>query len=190
MPSPVGHFLGGVAAGWLVMPAASSPERGLRASSLVRDKYTPLLFGIVGIAPDLDILFRMHRTVTHSVGGAVVVFVIALAVLGVRQARLAAALAAAIVSHFLLDWFSYDSNKPTGVMMLWPFYRHYFEPPYPLFLSISKQFWTAAFYTQNALAVVREVLILGPVVGLIAWMRSRGPAAASRVPDTRLVEEP
>jgi membrane-bound metal-dependent hydrolase YbcI (DUF457 family) len=190
MPSPVGHFLGGVAAAWLVAPAATARDARARVATLRGGRYVPLLFGIAGVAPDLDIVLRTHRTVTHSVGAALAVFLIALALLGVRQARFAAALAAAVVSHFLLDLLSYDFNEPSGVMILWPFSREYFVVSYPLFLSISKDFWTLAFYTHNAVAIAREVLILGPILALIAWGRSRGWSVARRPPDTRLVEEP
>jgi len=172
------------------MPVVPPRARDLRVSSLVREKYTPLLCGIAGVVPDLDIVFRMHRTVTHSIGAVMIVFLVTVALLGPRYMRLAAALAAAVASHAGLDLLGYDANEPYGVMFFWPFSAHYVLLPVPLFLSVSKQFWTAAFYTHNAIAVAREVLILGPVVGLISWVRSRRPAPSRRMSDTRLVEEP
>jgi membrane-bound metal-dependent hydrolase YbcI (DUF457 family) len=188
MPSPVGHFLGGVAAAWLAAPAAA-PGGACPRFSLTGHTRTLLLCGIAGVAPDLDIILGMHRTVTHSIGGSLAVFLIALAILGVRRARLAATLAAAVASHFLLDLVSYDANQPSGVMMLWPFTRQYFMLPLPVFLPIAKEFWTSGFYTHNAVAIVREVLILGPVLALVAWVRSRRRLASLPPPDTRLIEE-
>ena len=75
MPSPIGHALAGVAAAWAVdlvpgdrawRTAPASAAWYLRAG----DGLTLLCAGL-GAAPDLDLAFVAHRTVTHSIGAVV-----------------------------------------------------------------------------------------------------------------------
>jgi hypothetical protein len=44
-----------------------------------------------------------------------------------------------------------------------------------VFMAISRRYWQRHFYVHNTLAVIREVLILGPAVLLVArWRRAVG----------------
>ena len=173
MPSPVGHALGGIAAGWLVQPAGSSSgEPGIRAT---------VTFAALAVAPDLDLLAGRHRGPTHSLGATLLVGVVVWLVLrqhSAGAARLALACAAAYGSHVLLDLCGADTSLPYGLTALWPFSSAYSESPWPIFLAVSRRYRQPdLFWLPNIVAVLREVLVLAPVVALVAYSRRRrGPA--------------
>jgi hypothetical protein len=196
MPSPVGHAIAGVAAGWLVAGAgwiAPKFRQGKVPTNFETFGREGVLFGALGALPDIDLLFGAHSGPTHSVGAAIVVgvtaFVIAsgLTALSVhdslpdttarralRPGRLALACAAAYASHVLLDWLGRDSSPPIGIMALWPASRDYFESAFHVFMPISRRFeqgWTLVF--QNALAFCREMIILIPILLLVCFFRLR-----------------
>ena len=57
MPSPVGHFIGGVAAGWLVAgaPEARPVRQRMTDPTIWREA---MIFGALGVLPDFDLLLR------------------------------------------------------------------------------------------------------------------------------------
>src|SRR4051794_18927490 len=84
MPSPIGHALAGVAAAWTVdlIPG----ERAWRTAP-GRDSWyrragggLTVMCGALGAAPDLDLAFIQHRTVTHSIGALCLVTLVAASV--------------------------------------------------------------------------------------------------------------
>lgn len=185
MPSPLGHVLGGIAAGWLV---SGVPRRASRAKNQPHAQANSgwwreaLLFGALGALPDLDLLFGAHSGPTHSIGAAVMVgaLVTLLGARGVlRSPSVAArtamlACSAAYGSHVLLDWMSTDSMAPIGIMALWPFDRGYYESDLHVFGAISRRYyqgWT--FVRQNGVAVVRELAILIPTLIVVVALRRR-----------------
>jgi membrane-bound metal-dependent hydrolase YbcI (DUF457 family) len=179
VPSPIGHVLGGLAAGWLVAGRSTAPPGDRRVPSWWARALEgrAALFGLIGAAPDIDLLFGTHSTYTHSVGA--VAGTVAAALLWKRGSRrIAAACGAAVASHVLLDWLGSDTTPPLGVMALWPFTRAFYQSPFFLFMAISRRWWLPGFYTQNGLAVLRELVILGPVVALIGAVRARSTSAA------------
>jgi membrane-bound metal-dependent hydrolase YbcI (DUF457 family) len=158
MPSPIGHALGGLAAGWRV-----APERNLKSAALL---------GIAGAAADLDLLVGVHRGPTHSLGAAVLTFVVV--VLATRSVRWGSALSAAWTSHVLLDWLGTDTTPPIGEMALWPLTRAYYESPLHLFPAISRRYWVPEFWIYNLKALAIELAILGPVAwGVAVWRRRK-----------------
>jgi inner membrane protein len=170
MPSPLGHVLGGVAAGWLV---AGAPARGGRSAARVR---TAMTYACLGALPDIDLLIGVHRGPTHSIGAAVIagIAVGVVRYLGghPRSMRatltVAVACAAAFGSHVLLDWLSSDNSAPIGIMALWPLDHTYYASDLHVFMAISRRYyhgWT--FVWQNLLAIAREVAILGPIVAIV-----------------------
>ena len=175
MPSPIGHALGGIAAG-----AAVSGRAGW--GSL-------LLFAALGAMPDADFLLPIpHRGPTHSLGSAVLVFLVAWPALtwrrpagwqGISAVRLALAIATAWGSHTLLDWLGADSSTPRGVMALWPLATTYYVSGFEVFENISRRYWLPGFWRHNAVAVMREVMILTPAASLAGWAARR---RASRHP--------
>src|SRR6266516_3357193 len=100
MPSPVGHALAGISAGWLV----DRPRTVART----------VVFGLAGAAADVDLLFGAHSGPTHGLGAAVIVGMLVAVVSSVRlradatrnakegAIRFAGAVMAAYASHTLL----------------------------------------------------------------------------------------
>jgi inner membrane protein len=183
VPSPLGHALVGFAAGWVAGPAAcrtapdAGPERkpGILAT-LARWRW-PVAFAAAGVAADLDLLVGLHSRYTHSVGAALLVFAGAWLMLRGRVCRPAAAslaLGLSYGSHVLLDWLATDTSPPIGIMALWPFSRDFYLSPVTVFMGISRKYWLAAAWTQNAASVAWELLILLPVIGAALWMRRPG----------------
>jgi hypothetical protein len=78
---------------------------------------------------------------------------------------------AAYATHTLLDWLGTDSSAPIGIMALWPVSRGYYESPFHVFMAISRRYWLPDFWMFNARAVARELALLGPVLGLVLWLR-------------------
>ena len=176
MPSPIGHVLGGVAAGWLVAGRSTAvpghaPRRRAWWTSGLRQQAAA--FGLMGTAPDIDLLFGAHSTYTHSVGAVALTAVGALLWTRARDPRVAFACAAAVASHVLLDWLGSDTTPPLGVMALWPFTREFYQSPFFVFMAISRRWWLPGFYRQNGLAALRELLILAPIVAVIGGLRGR-----------------
>src|SRR5688500_5993248 len=117
MPSPLGHALGGLAAGGLVGGWGTPLHR--------QEIRQAALFAAAGMAADLDFLFGGHRGPTHGIGAAGLAGL--LAYLVTRRGRFAASIAAAYASHTLLDWLGSDAAPPLGLMALWPFSREYYQ---------------------------------------------------------------
>ena len=170
MPSPVGHALAGLAVGWLVQGTPPLKPK----TAWVREA---ALFGTLGVLPDVDLLFDAHSGPTHGVGAAALVGLAALLIWpGQPAARVQAAIACALAyaSHILLDWLGSDSSPPIGIMALWPMSRDYFESSFHVFMAISRRYWQgAAFWGQNLIALAREVVILGPILGAVFLARRR-----------------
>ena len=159
MPSPVGHGLGGIAAGWHLVPA--------------RNRRAALILASVAIAPDLDLLVGAHREASHSLGMALVAGVIAALVARQHRARWGAAVAVAWASHVLLDWLSNDTRPPIGVMALWPFTDRYFKAAIEVFPPVSRRYWETRFWTYNLHALIVELIVLGPIALAVTWRRRR-----------------
>lgn len=180
MPSPAGHALGGVAAGLLVLGRRplSAEAGGLRQAAVL---------ALVGMLPDLDLVVGLHSGPTHGIGAALIAGLAALAFRWVTPAG-AVAIAAAYASHTLLDWLGSDTSPPIGIMALWPFSTRYFQSDLRLFGAVSRRYWLPEqFIWGNLRSLVRELLILIPVLAVIlAWRRrprggrTSAPVAARR----------
>jgi inner membrane protein len=165
MPSPLGHALAGVAAGWAVAgPVAPSPP-----NAVGRLWRTGLGFAVLGMLPDIDLVFGVHSGPTHGLGAAVIVGLAA--ALLTRRPRLGLASTAAYASHTLLDWLGSDTSAPIGIMALWPFNRAYYESPLHVFDAISRRYWLDGFWQQNLVAIGWEIAILAPAVLLVMGSR-------------------
>ena len=172
VPSPIGHALAGIAAGWLVAPP--TPGRRLVVTRV-------LVFAAAGVAPDLDLLVGAHSGPSHGVGVALLAGVLVWLALrgltprpggwGQTPGLVAAAVAAAFGTHSLLDWLGTDTSPPIGIMALWPFSREYYESSLHVFMAISRRYWLPEFWTYNALALARELLILVPLVAACVMLR-------------------
>jgi inner membrane protein len=166
VPSPVGHILGGIAAGLVAAPAS--------------DRRTLAVCAFAGAIADVDLFLPVpHRGPLHSLAAAVVVGIVALVIVRLSRSphhpsRLALGVGAAYASHVLLDWMGADSSTPRGLMALWPLTSDYFISDVTVFRAISRRYWLANFWWGNTLAVLQELAVLGPAVALIAWRRRAG----------------
>jgi membrane-bound metal-dependent hydrolase YbcI (DUF457 family) len=183
MPSPIGHAIAGVTAGWLV---AGAPDVAEAFSGKVPATFwrETALFAALGALPDIDLLFGAHSGPTHSIGATLVVGIVAGLVQGVTARRSSAtgrraltfalACLAAYGSHVLLDWLGTDASPPIGIMALWPFTHAYYESHLHFFMAISRRYYQGwAFVHHNALALFTELVILLPLLTMIGLLRSR-----------------
>ena len=128
--------------------------------------------------PDADLLMGLHSGPTHGLGAAAVVGLAAMVLWRLSPAA-ALAVAGAYASHTLLDWLGNDTSPPIGIMALWPFSRQYFQSDLRLFHAISRRYWLSEqFIWGNLRAVLREVLILGPIATGV--LLARGWSVSSR----------
>ena len=167
VPSPIGHALGALAAAWIVAPPDLRTRDGRTQAAIL---------AAVAIAPDLDLLIGRHSAESHSIGAAVLVAAIAALMrwpVARERWRIGLAVLLAWISHPLLDSFGQDSSPPLGVMAFWPFSREYVHAPVQVFMPIWRRYWLAGFVSHNLLAVVRELLILGPLAVLCYQLRTR-----------------
>jgi membrane-bound metal-dependent hydrolase YbcI (DUF457 family) len=159
MPTPLGHALGAAAAGWAVASPLSRVDRALIVGR-------GIWFALLGMAPDLDLLWGLHRGPTHSVGAALIVGLAVAAF--TNSARLGAASGCAYGTHALLDWLGADSSMPVGVMAVWPITWEYYQASRPIFDSVWRRNETPDFWSHNVKALLKELLILVPAAW-VAW---------------------
>ena len=136
---------------------------------------------VAGVAPDIDFLWGGHNRQTHSLGAAMIAGLVVLA--WKRDTRLAMAVTLSWGSHVLFDWLGSDDTPPLGVMALWPLNANFYFANAFVFEAISRRYWLDNFIPHNAWAVIKEILILGPVTVIIgarwrARRRSRRPGTA------------
>lgn len=191
MPSPIGHALAGLAAAWAadLVPGDRSWRTAPASASWLRRAGNGLTLTCVGLgaAPDLDHLFAAHRTVTHSIGAVALVGVAAAAVAANAHrpvARITAMCAAAYSTHLLLDWLGVDMYPPRGLQLLWPFSSEWFISGLDIFRQTARQqLLTLPIIRKNALAILQEIAILGPIVIGLWLVRVKALAAlAPEVP--------
>jgi membrane-bound metal-dependent hydrolase YbcI (DUF457 family) len=190
MPSPIGHALAGVAVAWAadLVPGDRAWRDAPRTAPWYQragDGVTLLCAGLA-MAPDLDLAFTEHRTVTHSIGAVCVVALIAvIAAAAARRpvARISAMCAAAYASHLLLDWLGTDVYFPYGLQALWPISREWYISGTDVFRQAARHhLFTRAVLIANAKAMAQEVAILGPVVVALWLVRVKALAGlASQV---------
>ena len=187
MPTPIGHALGGIAAGCLVV-AASALAPGRRSRRFELERFLARIGpwrGLAGIAclatiPDVDLLLGIHRGPAHSVGAVLIAAVVAGAWARTAGPHVALAAAAAYGSHVLLDWLGADPSAPHGVMALWPLSREFHLSDAHLFLRVCREYWLADCWWHNLRAVARELAILGPIAaGAVLAARRAGAGRAA-----------
>src|SRR5437660_12574610 len=64
MPTPVGHAIAGLATGWFSDALVRTADRAAARLTIA--------CVAAAVVPDVDILFRVHRNYTHSVGAAMI----------------------------------------------------------------------------------------------------------------------
>lgn len=172
MPSPVGHALAGAAIALVAAPALRRQPRPSLHVALAASV-------VLAALPDADLVYPpIHRAVTHSLGSTVIVTIIAAAVTGWVTGRWTTSFAlvcgVAWGSHVLLDWLGADPTPPRGIKALWPFSDRWFISDLDIFRGTERrQLFTRASIAYNALAVLQELAILGPIAAAAVWWRRR-----------------
>ncbi len=131
-----------------------------------------------GVLPDIDFAWGGHNRETHSLGAAVLAGLVVFA--WKRNARLAAAVTLSWASHVLFDWLGSDDTPPLGVMALWPLNSNFYFADAFVFEAISRRYWLDNFIPHNAWAVIKEILILGPLAAVLIAFRWRGRRRSRR----------
>jgi inner membrane protein len=179
VPSPLGHAVAGLAAGWLIAgaPALKSvnPTAPPANQPWLATWRGAFVFAGLAVSPDLDLLFHAHSMYTHSLGAALVVLLAVAALTPAHAHRWTAAFAcaAAYATHTLLDWMGNDTTPPIGIMALWPFTSEYYESNLHFFMAITRRYWLPGFWTHNLIAMLREIGTLVPLALLVYFLRRR-----------------
>lgn len=156
--------MGAVAVGWTV----AGRETSRRALALQVG-----LLAVLGAAPDLDLLIGRHSRETHSVGAAVIAASIAAWwrwPLAPTRARVWATACLAYLSHPIFDALSPDTSAPIGVMLFWPFSTAHWITGLDVFAPIWRDWHGSKFFSHNSVALLRELLILGPILAAVWWL--------------------
>jgi len=179
MPSTVGHALAGLATAWTadLVPG----NRGWRTAPPQAGWFDrsggglTVTCALLAAAPDVDLLFHWHRTVTHSAGAVlfVALFAATMAANSSRPiVRVTLMCASAYATHLLLDWLGADATPPYGLQALWPFSGAWYISHLNIFRQTARRFLlTAPIVRQNALAIGQEIAILGPIVWAVWSVR-------------------
>jgi membrane-bound metal-dependent hydrolase YbcI (DUF457 family) len=174
VPTPLGHGLAGVSAGW----AIAGVPRDRRA--LTRQVVT---LAALGMAADLDLLMHWHSGPTHSLGAAAIAGAVAAWrrwPVATTRTRIALAAFAAWATHPLLDALAPDTSPPIGVMAFWPFSTHYVISGLSIFLPIWRDPGSMRAIAHDVVAVLREVAILAPIAWVVWRFRRPRPSEPQR----------
>ena len=173
MPTPVAHTLAGVAvylASTKKALTVRSWDRFLLLSTVFAACFADLDFGLNFLTGE-----NYHHYFTHSIAFSTLFAMGAYIVLrGLKRTearRDALILGVAYLSHLALDLFSKDTSPKYGLELFWPFSERFVIAPFWIFDDIWRGTLAKLLGLHNWLAVGREVLIVGPVVGLIWWWR-------------------
>jgi inner membrane protein len=165
MPSPLGHGLAAVSAGWGIA--------GLMAAGRARWTQVAILLAI-GLVPDLDLLWGRHSRETHSLGAALIVATIAAWQrwpVASTPMRIWFAVCAAWLTHPLLDAMSSDTSSPIGIMAWWPVSSEFYSTGWDVFGPISRRYWLDNFWSINFASIGRELILLGPVAAVVWFLK-------------------
>lgn len=121
---------------------------------------------------------------THSLTAVVVVTAAAWLIARRTDRRTAPSVMAivcglAFSSHLAMDWIGGDTKQPAGIQLLWPFSDAWFISSWGVFgaTSLGRFFWPETMLS-NALTILRELLIVGPLA-YAAWvMKQRAQRGA------------
>jgi membrane-bound metal-dependent hydrolase YbcI (DUF457 family) len=129
----------------------------------------------LAVAADLDFIYPpIHRMMTHSLTAVVAVTVAAWLIARRADRRTAPSVIAIVCglaygSHLAMDWIGGDTKLPPGIQLLWPFSDAWFISSWGVFgaTSLGGFFWPETMLS-NALTILRELFILGPIA-FVAW---------------------
>jgi membrane-bound metal-dependent hydrolase YbcI (DUF457 family) len=154
----------------------------LAKADRLADALSPLTVAcvVLAVAPDFDVFFHTHRTYSHSLGAAAIVWgIVALVAWRLRLpvVRTASICAGAYGSHLLLDWLGRDSR---GLMALWPLSTRDYRSGLDLFFEftvLTHRGDLVAVATKNVRTLARELLVFGvPFAWMLRLRLGRGGA--------------
>lgn len=178
MPTPIGHSLAGYAIYASLKGRTRQNWRLLTLSILIANLADiDYLFGFIVGNPNL-----YHHTLTHSLTFAI----ISGAILGTffalksqeRVLKYFLIFVGLYLSHLLLDYLTLDTSPPYGEQLFWPFTKKYFISPVYIFTDIhkastNKLFFVSLFAVHNLWAVIRECIVLLPVILISKYKNQR-----------------
>lgn len=181
MPSPVGHALGGALVAVALTPRGTW-RTGRPLETIVAACRTPLVMtaAVAACLPDLDFAWGRHNMETHSLGAAVAAGLLTWVVArGPTRGRMAVVVALAWATHVLFDWLGSDDTAPIGVMALWPWTSSFYFADAYVFAAISRRYWLPGFWRHNLMAVVKEAVMLAPLLAAVVLGRLRRERAST-----------
>lgn len=139
-----------------------------------------LLFGaFLGIAPDFDYALNWlrigwggwHHGFTHSISFALLIGFAVIAIFRDWQMRSYLVFTFAYMSHTLLDLLFTESR---GVALWWPFTNHRYKLELPSLIDYTWRHTSTLATLVDVLKIcLAELLIFGPILLLIIWLRRR-----------------
>src|SRR5262245_40763879 len=143
MPSPIGHALAGLSAGWI---AESTQPRQAGTQSVKALSWLVLATIAVSALPDADLVLPgPHRGWTHGLGTTLFLMIVAGGVTGWVtgrwQWRIVLAIGAAHGSHVLMDWLGIDRLPPFGLQALWPLDDRFYISGWGLFPAVERRLY-------------------------------------------------
>ena len=164
VPLPIAHGLVGATAVAALYPGPLS-KRG----------YRPFLIGaLLANAADFDFLLvfifhskSWHRGFSHSLGFALLMFLMWTLLLGKRRLQAAIAYGAAFASHAILDWLT--TKEGSGVELLWPFSQHRLMLGWRGLSEMASQLPPV----QILQAVAVEFALFAPLLLGVVWLRRK-----------------
>lgn len=177
MPTPVGHSLFGLA---VYMIKKGEPLDA-------KDIGGVAIYASLSNLPDIDLapitiygfkaVSMFHQQYTHNLGFAVIssLFVACIATCFFRKRFVSVfpLFFFLVYSHILLDCMGHDTNPPYGVQLFWPLSDDNFLSPISLFIGVAKASPGELFSLWNFVAVLIELVVFLPVIGVVHTINSR-----------------
>ena len=175
MPTPIGHALGGIAVGYVVAAyrrrsGSSSRQFGIPWAGL---GCSVLSLSTIAVLPDLDLLFGMHRGMTHSVTAALLIGIVYGLFQRTDRFWVGTAAFLAYGSHLVFDWCGVDTGPPSGVMAFWPVSENYYQSSFLIFHRVCRDYWDLACWENNVMALGWELAVLLPVTAIAVVLHRR-----------------
>ena len=185
MPSPVAHTLAGLAIAHVARTRGWIPAHwGLTAAFVGAANAADLDFLTASIGGGLF----YHHGITHSLIAAIaaglVAAIIAWRAAALSSIRVGLLAGLAYASHVLMDFVAVAPWEPTDMPILWPVAPYIgLATPIQVFASIQHGGTISSLPADvirgaTLWAIAREVVVMGSVRLIAAWLAGRGPSAA------------
>lgn len=189
MATPIGHALGGYVAYKVGISSTEKPSCHLLSLCL-----------FLAVLPDLDFIpglfigkpATFHQGITHSLGAAVVLSVVAAFLYSKittppgRFLKVWGVCCLAYGSHLVIDVFGPDGRPPYGIPIFWPFSETSYLAPVQIFWGVrhasstsnttGEWFWNI-FDLYNVGAIGVEIVVISPMILLIGYIKNLKNAA-------------